>query len=170
MVGEDDWFELPLDLVAVFSGEDINSDLIVAQLTDIGLKKEDIGALHARVKNLASGHFVALFPAHDGATARDSIQSVAARDVHNQRPVLRGTTIDLLRAPQKLHVSKVHAGRLPDLDHVASHGLNLLQVAAHLVVELREPIRNPELEAASGFREFVNIDHFHDALGDVHPP
>jgi len=82
-VREDDRFELLLDLVAVLSGEDINPNLVIPQLTDIRFEEEDISALHARVENLSSGHFVPFFPSHDRGTPRDSIKCVAPRDVHD---------------------------------------------------------------------------------------
>ena len=51
--------------------------------------------------------------------------------------------VDLLGRVEELDARQVHPGRLPDLDHVAADSLDLLEVAAHLVVELREPVGDP---------------------------
>ena len=80
-------------------------------------------------------------------------QLVLPRNVHHQRPVLARPPVDLLGAPQELHAREVHAHRAPHLDHVAADGLDLLEGAAQLVVELGEPVGHPELEDTAAARE-----------------
>ena len=91
-------------------------------------------------------------------------QLVLPRNVHHQRPVLARPPVDLLGAPQELHAREVHAHRAPHLDHVAADGLDLLEVAAHLVVELGEPVGHPELEDAAAAGELVHVEGLHHAL------
>jgi len=56
------------------------------------------------------------------------------------------------------------------LHHVLAHGLNLLQVPPHLVVELGKPVSHPEFEGAACLGEPIDVNGLHDALRDVHPP
>ena len=42
-VGEDDWFILPLDVVAVLPGQHVHLPLVHAQLTDVGLRGDKEG-------------------------------------------------------------------------------------------------------------------------------
>ena len=53
--------------------------------------------------------------------------------------------------------------------HVVPDHLDLGQVPSHLVVQLREPVRDPELESHSRFGELVDVQSLHHALRDVHP-
>ena len=42
-----------------------------------------------------------------------------------------------------LGANALHASSSPDLHHVVPHSLDLLQVAAHLVIQLRMPVSYP---------------------------
>jgi hypothetical protein len=56
------------------------------------------------------------------------------------------------------------------LDQVLPDDLDLLQIAAHLVVHQREPVGDPEDERAAGSRALVHVHRFEDPLRDVHAP
>jgi hypothetical protein len=85
-------------------------------------------------------------------------------NVHHNWPVLVCALVDLLGGPQELHPVKVHPSRFPNLDHVAPYRLDLLQVASHLVVELREPVGDPNFHLAPGVDHLVHVDGLHNAL------
>ena len=48
-----------------------------------------------------------------------------------------------MSARARLVADALHAHGLPDLDHVVANDLDFLEVAAHLVVELRKPVGDP---------------------------
>jgi hypothetical protein len=50
----------------------------------------------------------------------------------------------------------------------AFHHSDLVQIAAHFIIEQRKPIRDRENENAACFRKFVEVDGFEESLGDVH--
>lgn len=54
--------------------------------------------------------------------------------------------------------------------HVVPDHLDLGQVPAHLVVQLREPVSDPELEGHARTRQLVDVEGLHHSLGYVHPP
>jgi hypothetical protein len=53
---------------------------------------------------------------------------------------------------------------VPHLHHVTAHCLDLLQVSAHLVVQLRKPISHPELERHSALGKLVHVDRLQHTL------
>jgi hypothetical protein len=67
-----------------------------------------------------------------------------------------------------LYVSEIHSCSTPNFDEISSYGSNLVKVSSHLVVEQCKPISNPELENTSSLGDSVNVDSFHDTLGNVH--
>ena len=73
--------------------------------------------------------------------------------------------VDLLGGPQELHPVEVHPSRFPNLDHVAPDRLDFLQVTSHLVVELHEPVGDPNFHLAPSADHLVDVDGFHNALG-----
>ena len=95
VVREDDGLQLDARLVAVLAREHVDLALVDAELADVGLEEEDVGALHDRVEDLRGGERV-LEPAHDLAAARDALDAEAARDVEALRPVLPRVLGDLL--------------------------------------------------------------------------
>mmetsp|Transcript_17078 Transcript_17078/g.41991 ORF Transcript_17078/g.41991 Transcript_17078/m.41991 type:complete len:351 (+) Transcript_17078:1159-2211(+) len=168
VVAEDHRLVLALDVVAVLARQHVHLALIHAELADVRLEEEDVGALHDGVEDLRRRQVVRLAAAHDLRAAQDARQLVAARDVQHQRPVLVAPLVDLLGGPDELHAAQVHAHRLPHLHHVLAHLLDLLQVAAHLVVHQREPVCDPELEVAARLGELVDVEALHHPLRDVH--
>jgi len=79
------------------------------------LEEEDVGSLHAGVKDLGRGQLLALLAPHDGAASGDARHGEAACDVHHAQPVLVGARVDLVAGPQELHIRHVHAGSTPHL-------------------------------------------------------
>lgn len=156
------------------------------------LQEKYISTLHARVENLGSSQVVLVTSTHNLAASaskrkKELLNTLHNRhikrkhnpnkrvphypfdvvfpgNVHDNRPVLMRAAVDLLGGPQELDPVEVHPGRFPNLDHVAPDRLDLLQVASHLVVELREPVGDPDLHLAPGPDHLVHVDGFHNAL------
>lgn len=169
-VRQDDGLELDLRLgsVAVLAREHVDLALVHAELADVRLQKKNVGGLHARVENLRGGELLAVLAAHDRAAARDARHVEAARNVHDAQPVLVGARVDLVAGPEEVDVGHVHARRTPNLDHVAAHSADFLKVAAHLVVQQREPIGHPKLENAARACQLVDVDGLQNTLSNVH--
>mmetsp|Transcript_59867 Transcript_59867/g.105264 ORF Transcript_59867/g.105264 Transcript_59867/m.105264 type:complete len:262 (-) Transcript_59867:365-1150(-) len=168
VVGDNDRFKFLLLRAGVLSCEHVDLSLVHAQLADVRLEEEHIGALHARVENLRGTHFLGILAPHDGAAALDAGEVVHTGHVHHQTPVLFGVRVDLVGGPQKAYVLHVHANGLPDFNHVLADHADLLEISVHLVVQLGEPIRHPELEQTAGGGELVHVDGTEHTLGDVH--
>jgi len=168
MVREDDWLELNADLAAVVTREHVHFALVDAELANVRAQEEDVGALHEWVQDLRTGQLV-LGACHDHTALLDAVEVEAARDVEHLGPVARRLRADLVRAPEELDALHVHARRLPHLDQVLADGLDLMQVAAHLVVHEREPVGDPEDERAADRRQLVHVDGLVQPLCDVHP-
>jgi hypothetical protein len=86
------------------------------------------------------------------------------------RPVFISPAADLVGSPPKLDAVHAHAGRAPDLDEVVADVSDLREVAAHLVVHQRKPVRYPEDERAAGREASVHVHGLENALRDVHAP
>lgn len=65
-------------------------------------------------------------------------------------------------------LEKKEAFSLSNSYHVVPDHLDLGQVPAHLVVQLRKPVRDPELERDTRPSQLVDVERLHHALGDVH--
>mmetsp|Transcript_5287 Transcript_5287/g.15170 ORF Transcript_5287/g.15170 Transcript_5287/m.15170 type:complete len:333 (-) Transcript_5287:452-1450(-) len=175
-VRQDDGLEPDLGLcrVAVLPRQHVHLPLVHPQLADVRLQEEDVCALHAGVEDLRRRHLALAGPPHDLAAACNTLHGVAPRHVHHQWPILCSSTVDLLRGGQELHRACVvildafHAHSLPDLHHVLSHRLDLLQVAPHLVVQLREVVCHPELEGNPTACQLIHIQRLQHALSNVH--
>ena len=68
---------------------------------------------------------------------------------------------------EKSHNS-ILTDRLPNLNHILPDHSDLLEVTVHLVVELGEPVGDPELEQAAGGGQLVDVDGSEYALSNVH--
>jgi hypothetical protein len=75
------------------------------------------------------------------------------------------TLVDLVGGPQELHTVELHFSRFLNLNHEVPNRLDFLQVTSHLVVELHEPVGNPNFHLAPGTDHLVDVDGFHNALG-----
>mmetsp|Transcript_45563 Transcript_45563/g.126450 ORF Transcript_45563/g.126450 Transcript_45563/m.126450 type:complete len:264 (-) Transcript_45563:291-1082(-) len=167
VVGQYDRFLLPPGQVAIVSRKHVHLPLVDTELANVRLEVEDVRALHNWVQDLSRRETL-LFAAHDRATPLDPCQVASPSDVEALHPVLLRVAYYVVRRPQELHVFHVHAGGLPNLDEVLADSLDFVEVAAHLVVHQRKPIRDPELESPAGLRALVHVDGLEDTLRDVH--
>ena len=161
-------FVLALGFVGKLAGEHVDLALVQAELANVRVQVEHVRALHAGVHDLRRGLVVALGAAHDLAAPLHARNVVGARHIHDAQPVVGGVLVDLVRGPQKSHVLHIHSYRLPDLDEVLAHGLDLVQIAAHLVVQQRKPVRHPKHKHAARTRQTVHVHRLQNALGQVH--
>lgn len=168
MMREDDRLELDAGCVAVFAGEHVDLALVDAELADVCLEEEDVGALHDWVQDLGCRERV-LEPTHDLAALLDARDGEAARNVERLRPVAQGVRADLVRRPEELDTLHVHPRRRPHLDEVLPDCLDAIEVATHLVVHQGEPVSDPEDERAARTGALVDVHCLEHALRDVHP-
>jgi len=157
------------NFITVISGKGINFSLIKSKLAYISLQVEDVRALHARIKNLRSWHIVTLTSTHNLPALFNSCDIVLARDINNDGPVFVRSFVDFIRCPQELDVGKIHTCCLPHFNEISPNNSDLVQVSIHFVVEQGEPICDPEDKDAASLCYFVDVDRFHDTLGDMHP-
>mmetsp|Transcript_861 Transcript_861/g.2071 ORF Transcript_861/g.2071 Transcript_861/m.2071 type:complete len:375 (-) Transcript_861:248-1372(-) len=169
VVRQDDGLVLDARSVAVLPRKHVDLALVHAQLADVCLKEEDVGALHERVQDLSGSELVLEAP-HDLAALLDTRQRRATRDVERLRPVAHGLARDVIRAPHELHTLHVHPCCLPDLHKVLPNNLDLLEVAAHLVVHQRKPVSNPEDKGPPSPCALVDVHGLEHPLRDVHAP
>jgi hypothetical protein len=85
-------------VIRVLPRQHIHLPLILAQLAQISLKEEDIGALHGRVEELRDGNRIVriISTTHDGTASLDSVHGVLASDIQHSQPVVVGTFVDLI--------------------------------------------------------------------------
>jgi hypothetical protein len=62
-----------------------------------------------------------------------------------------------------------HAGRLPNLNEVATHRPDLIEVASHLVVQQGKPISNPKDKDTPSIHKSVDVERTKQALSYMHP-
>mmetsp|Transcript_33843 Transcript_33843/g.54847 ORF Transcript_33843/g.54847 Transcript_33843/m.54847 type:complete len:229 (-) Transcript_33843:622-1308(-) len=134
MVGQNNGFQLALDVIAVFTCKHIDLALVQPKLTDVCLEEKDIGTLHAWVKNLSSGHVIRIISSHNCTATFNAREVVPSSNVHHGQPVFIGPLVDLISSPHKLHVSHVHPYCLPNLNEILSNFPNLLKIASHFVI------------------------------------
>jgi len=129
---------------------------------------EDVRGLHARVQDLAGLQGVVLRATHDLRRPQDALQRRSRRDFHDELPVL--IILDKSLAQTNLTCWQVHAARFPDLDEVLPRRLDLLEVAAELVVRPRVPVRDEHGEVRAGLRHPVHVDCAQHGLRDMDFP
>jgi hypothetical protein len=113
-------------VIGILSGQHVDFSLIDAQLANVNIQEEDIGALHTGIKELGNLELVRLFFAHDGCTFLNPGNGITARDIHDLHPILVGSLVDFLRRPNKFDIRHLHPGCLPYLNKIFSDGSDLL--------------------------------------------
>mmetsp|Transcript_14158 Transcript_14158/g.30893 ORF Transcript_14158/g.30893 Transcript_14158/m.30893 type:complete len:332 (+) Transcript_14158:1451-2446(+) len=166
---QDNGFVFNARRIAIFSRQHIHLSLIDAQLTNARLEEKHVRTLHEGVQNLGRRER-AFESSHDLTTFFDARHVESSRHVEHGGPVHVRLLGDFFRRPFEHDIGQIHPGRLPNFNEVVSDRLDLVQIAAHLVVHEGEPIGHPKDKGGigTGVGAFVHVHGLEDTLGNVH--